>query len=200
MQSNTTYMSFVNQSIGTGKSVYRRGADDGFWFGLYLSVLFLISVHSIYSAIAGIFAFAMAIAVPVIIFFFLRRSYRADNFTSSFSALWLHGICIFFFGSLIAALTTYIYLRFINPAYINTIVDMAIEVYGSVDTPDAHEMTTVLQRAKDAHLLPTAGGTAVQVIWAGVFTGSLLSMLLSAIIKATRRPNLPPPPPPAQFN
>ncbi len=193
-------MSLIDQSNLTGKSVYRRGADDGFWFGLYLSILFLVSANSIFSAFAGIFSVVMAIAVPFIIFFFLRRSYRADNFTSTFSALWLHGICIFFFGSLIAALTTYIFLRFVNPTYINTLVDMAIEFYGSVDTPDAHEVTTVLQKARAAHMLPTPGGTAVQVIWAGVFTGSLLSMVVSAIVKASKRPTLPPPPPPAQFN
>lgn len=193
-------MSFFNQSTGNGKSIYRRGADDGFWFGIYLSLLFLAMVSSIYSALAGVATLAMVIAVPFIIFFFLRRSYRADNCTSPFSALWLHGICIFFFGSLLMALTAYVYLRFINPAYITNIVDMAIEVYGSVDSPDAHEMVSLLQKAKDSHILPTAGGTAVQVIWAGVFSGSLLSMILSAIVRATTRPNLPPPPPPAQFN
>lgn len=193
-------MSFINQSKGAAVSVYRRGADDGLWFGIYLSVLFLASVSSIYSALAGIATLAMAIAVPFFIYFFLRRSYRADNFKTSFSGLWLHGICIFFFGSLLAALTAYVYLKFINPAYITTIVDLAIEIYGSVDTADAHQMVELLEKAKQSHILPTAGGTAVQLIWMGVFSGSLLSMILSAIVRATSRPTLPPPPPPAQFS
>lgn len=193
-------MSFINNTKGKGKTIYRRGADDGLWFGIYLSLLFLASVNSIYSGFACLAALAMMIAVPFIIFYFLRRSYRADNCMSPFSGLWLHGICIFFFGSLLAALTAYIYLRFFNPAYITNVVDLAIELYGSVDTPEAHEMSSVLQKAKDSHMLPTAQGTAVQLIWMGVFTGSLLSMVLSAIVRATNRPTLPPPPPPAQFN
>ena len=37
----------INQSNSNVKSVYRRGADDGFLMGLYLSVLFIASVSSI---------------------------------------------------------------------------------------------------------------------------------------------------------
>lgn len=184
----------VNQSNGNGRSVYRRGADDGFLMGIYLSVLFIAAVSSIYSALATVVCIVMAIAVPFLTFFFLRRSYRSDNCTTTFSALWLHGICIFFFGSLLMALTSYIYLRFINPSYITTVIDMAKEVYSSVGTDDARQMVEMMQKIQDSHMLPTGGQVAVEIIWAGVFTGSLLSMVVSAIVRAVTRPTPPPPP------
>ena len=176
------------------KSIYRRGADDGFWFGLYLSVLFIALVSSISSALAGLAFFVMAVAVPVIIYFLLRRSYRSDNCRSMFSALWLHGICIFFFGSLLMALTAYIYLRFIDPTYIVTLVDTAHDMYVETNTPEAQQMAAILQRVKDSHMLPTTGEIAVQIIWAGVFSGSMLSMIMAAIVRATTRPTPPAPP------
>lgn len=154
-----------NQSNGMVKSIYRRGADDGFWFGIYLSVLCVALFKS-----------------------------SADNCKRQFSAMWLHGICIFFFGSLLMALTAYIYLRFIEPAYINNSINMAKELYLAVDTAEAREIANLLQKIQDNNLQPTAGGTAMQIIWFGVLTGSLLSMVLSSIIRAVTRPAPPKPP------
>ena len=184
----------INQSNSNVKSVYRRGADDGFLMGLYLSVLFIASVSSIYSALAGIASIGMALAVPFLIFFFLRRGYRSDNCRPQFSALWLHGICIFFFGSLLMALTSYLYLRFANPTYITSAIDMAKDIYSSVNTEDARQMVAMMQKLQDSHMLPTAAQIAGEIIWTGVFTGSLLSMVVSAIVRSVTRPTPPPPP------
>lgn len=184
----------TDQSKDKGKSLFKRGADDGFWMGLFLSVLFVAMAYSVYSALVGVLALAMLIAVPFLIFFFLRRSYRYDNCRTQFSGLWLHGICIFFFGSLLMALTSYIYLRFADPTYLNSLVNMAKEVYQSVDSPEAQQMAAVLQKAQDSHLIPTPGQLAMEIIWLGVFSGSLLSMIVSAIVRATSRPTPPPPP------
>ncbi|MDE5568714.1 MAG: DUF4199 domain-containing protein [Muribaculaceae bacterium] len=184
----------INQSSNNPRTVFRRGADDGFLMGIFLSVLFIALVNSIYSAIATVATVAMALAVPFLTFFFLRRSYRSDNCRSTFSALWLHGICIFFFGSLLMALTSYVYLRFINPSYITDVLRMAKEVYSAVGTDDAMEMVALMQKIEDSHMLPTGGQVAVEIIWTGVFTGSLLSMVVSAIVRAVTRPTPPPPP------
>ncbi len=183
-----------NQSNGMVKSIYRRGADDGFWFGIYLSVLCVALFKSIDSPVLFLAAMVMVAAVPVIVYFFLRRGYRVDNCKRQFSAMWLHGICIFFFGSLLMALTAYIYLRFIEPAYINNSINMAKELYLAVDTAEAREIANLLQKIQDNNLQPTAGGTAMQIIWFGVLTGSLLSMVLSSIIRAVTRPAPPKPP------
>lgn len=178
------------------KSVYRRGADDGFIFGLYLSVMFIAMALSITTSSlpANLIGLAMTAAVPVVIYFFLRRAYIADRCLSSFSAMWLHGICIFFFGSLIMALTAYVYMRLVNPSFIPETVAVARDTYESLGTSDGHDMAQLLEQVQRKNLYPAAGAVAVQKIWLAVFTGSLLSMILSTVIRLTTRDKTTPPP------
>lgn len=180
------------------KSVYRRGADDGFFFGIYLSLMLLATFYSVSgpSMLSGLFSFAMIIGVPAVIYFFIRRGYKADHCRSQFSAMWLHGICIFFFGSLLMALTSYIYLRLINPAFISNMLEIARQTYAGLGTADANTIVNMIEQVQRTNAYPTAGGIAVEIIWLAVFTGSLLSMLLSLIIRAINRPQQTPPPPP----
>lgn len=172
-----------NMNTETGQSLYRRGAEDGLWMGIYLSLLFLAMVSSVYAAWSGIATVLMALGVPVVVYAFLRRAYRAGGCRDTFSAVWLHGICIFFFGSLLMAVTAYVFLRFVNPTYINDVVEMAKDVYSQIGTSDAKAMAKTLSQMQSGHLLPTPAQTAVQLIWSGVFTGSLLSMVLAAIVR-----------------
>lgn len=162
-------------------SVYRRGADDGFWLGIYLSVLIILCFSSVNMPLLSFPAMILGLGVPAMIYFFLKRGFAADGGKSIFSALWLQGICTFFFGSLIMALTVYIYLRFVNPTYFPDGVGSLIEMYDQAGVDDStYELLTQM---KKNNIYPTAGQTAVELIWATVFTGSLLSMLLTFIIR-----------------
>lgn len=168
-------------------SVYKRGADDGFWFGIYLSVLIILCFSSVNMPLLSMPAIILALGVPVVIFFFLKRAYNADNRQSIFSALWLQGICTFFFGSLIMAVTVYVYLRFINPSYFPDGVSSLIDMYDQADVSDTtYELLTQMKKNS---IYPTPGQTAVELIWAAVFTGSLLSMLITFIIRTFNKRN-----------
>lgn len=183
------------------KSVYRRGADDGFIFGVYLSVMFLLqsmaTVHDWFAA--QLTGAIMMLGVPALIYFFLRRGYIAEGRRSRFSAMWLHGICIFFFGSLLMALTSYIYMRLVHPGFIPEFFEILRLTYVDLGTSEALENAHMIEKIQQQHLYPAAAEIAVVFIWLAVFTGSLLSMLLSLIIRAinpaTRRT---PPPMPGQ--
>lgn len=181
----------------TPKSIYRRGADDGFIFGVYLSVLFLLQALALVHGwdAASIIGLIMMMAVPVVVYFFLRRGYFAEERRSRFSAMWLHGICIFFFGSLLMALTSYIYMRLVHPGYIPEVVEILRQAYTSIGSKDAMEAAHMVEKIQQQHLYPTAAEIAVTFIWLDVFTGSLLSMLLSLIIRAVYPASRRTPPP-----
>ncbi|MDE6334513.1 MAG: hypothetical protein K2L77_07695, partial [Muribaculaceae bacterium] len=66
-------------------------------------------------------------------------------------------------------------------------VQTVIDVYGSVNDPDAQNIARTLQSLMDSHSLPGAIDIALELLYAAVFTGSLLSMLLAVIIRKTRR-------------
>ena len=55
------------------QSPYRRGADDGFFFGAYLTVMFFASIFSEWMPLLQLLSGAMAVCVPLTIYRFMLR-------------------------------------------------------------------------------------------------------------------------------
>lgn len=165
------------------KSIYRRGADDGLILGVYMSVCFLCIASTMHSTLLGVCGIAMAAGVPVIVYFMLRRGFRSDSCRTTFSALWVEGIATFFFGGLLVALTAYLYLRFINPAYITSTVLEAADIYGASGDAELEQWGKAMRAMVDGKMLPSPSEVAVNVLWLAVFTGSVLSMILSVAVR-----------------
>ncbi len=173
------------------QSVYRLGAEDGLIMGPLMAVTVLLMGATAY--IPGLFFLAIAamIAVPLVAFLLLARAHM-----STFSALWLQGICMFFFGSLIMAVAAYAGMRWLCPTFISDQIDAVVSVYGSVDNADARAIAATLQKAAEARSLPTPIEVSLEMIYMAVFSGSLLSMVLALIVRARRpRRDTPTPPP-----
>ena len=124
---------------------------------------------------------------PAVAYMQLRRTMATQPSLATFSALWLQGICAFFFGGAIMAALCYAAMRWIWPGFIIDQVQTVIEIYGAVNDPEAQDIARTLQRLMDSHSLPSAIDIALELLYVAVFTGSLLSMLLSLIIRKTRR-------------
>ena len=101
------------------KSVYKRGADDGLFFGIYLIIMFFSSAFSMAVPFAGLLSIILVLGVPFLIYRFLRRSYVNDSGTTQFSALWVQGITTFFCGSLISGIAALVYMQWVNPDFIS---------------------------------------------------------------------------------
>lgn len=167
-------------------SPYRRGADDGFVFGIYLSVLYIAMALNLVVPYAGFVATILAIGVPVIIYKFLRRSYVKDYGTTPFASLWMQGIMIFLCGTLIMAFVAYIYMRWIDPDYLLNEVTRGIEIFGASDKAQEREFAEILQKALDNNLIPSPIQLATQMITLGVFSGSLLSIIVSLLVQVRK--------------
>lgn len=174
---------------GTRKApnVFRRGADDGWRMGLLMSAAFLCGVYSAQVPLLAYIAIVLVLAVPFVAYRWLWRDWRRWPATRFFSAAWMQGICFFFFGSLILAAVMVVFMRFVQPDFIADSVRKAIEVYNSIPDPRAGDMAHTLQQMLDKHLLPSAVSLGVSMIWTVTFTGSILSMFLTAIIRLTNR-------------
>lgn len=123
-------------------ALFRRGADDGFLLGLYFSALFFAMVYSMAVPLLSMAALALMAGVPVVIYKFLRRSYVAEYGTTRFSALWMQGIVTFFCGSLILALVSFVFMRWIEPDYIESVMRQVVEVYGGASWPQGARRPT----------------------------------------------------------
>ena len=84
------------------------------------------------------------------------------------------------------ALTAYIYMRWISPDFLIEQVTAAIDSYKSIDHEQSQKAAEVLQRIIDNKLMPTPIQMAIQMIWLGVFTGSLLSIIVSLLVQARK--------------
>lgn len=173
------------------RSVYARGAEDGLVLGPLLSLVIVLAGVTMYSAWAFFPTVAAMVAVPVVTYIRLRRGYAEDHGRSTLSALWLQGICGFFFGGLIMTLVAYAGMRWICPSFIADQFRTIIDTYSAIDTPEARQLTDTLRRAVEARALPSPIEVALEILYGVVFTGSILSVILAT---AVRRPRKTPPP------
>ncbi len=101
----------MNDGKSTGQSPYRRGADAGLILGVYLCVIFFATAYSMTYPILSPVSLVLIAGVPVFIYMSLRRSYITDMRKTIFSSLWMEGIATFFFGGVISAFVSGIYVR-----------------------------------------------------------------------------------------
>jgi hypothetical protein len=164
-------------------SVYKRGADDGLKLGIIMIVQFVTAAYSLKIAMLGFVALALTIAVPFIVYHMIKRDYLRYPNMQFFSALWMHGIAIFIFGSILLAAGMYVFLRFIEPDFIIDNLHTAIAVYRSLGVDEATQMADAMQMIIDKHLVPTAISFAMTSIWSVVFSGSMLSLFLALLVR-----------------
>ena len=79
----------------TSQDIYREGAHNGVYMGLFLTVVSVLSFLSDRNSLLGIIAMPMLVCVPAIHFSLLRSAYRKYGLDASFPALWMLGITIF---------------------------------------------------------------------------------------------------------
>lgn len=166
------------------------------YFGIYLSLLFLTSVYSITYPVLGLATMMLLVSVPFYIYKCLRATYVADGGFTPLSSLWMQGIMVFLCGALIQGVVAVVYLKWIDPSFIITQLRSVIAFYSGIDDANAQEIAKVLQNMIDANLVPTATSMVMEMICFSVFSGSLLSLLMSIIArlrKVDRPPHMPPP-------
>lgn len=166
------------------KSPYKQGAEDGLPFGGYLAVMMFCSILALKLPLLGLLANVMMLSVPAVVYYFLRRYFKAEHGHSTVSALWMQGIVMFACGSALAFALVLVYLEWIDPDYIERSVRSSIEVLrasGSADmTGLANDMETVMSHGNP--LTPVS--MCFTLIWASIFSGSLLSFVVAAIVRA----------------
>ena len=77
-----------------------------------------------------------------------------------------------------------IYLKWINPDFIADRVQEAIDFYSESGWKQGEEMADMLRRMVSAHIIPTPIQIVIEMIWLGVFSGSLLSLLMAVLARA----------------
>lgn len=173
----------TNNNLEPNRTVYSLGAKDGLWTGLTMGACILCMVLSSNYPLLSLVGLALFIYTPFMVWRFLRRGWVCHLVPTSFSAVWLHGICIFLFGGIIMALMMYVSLRFVVPGWIESQTLLAVRQLEA--DPTTADQAHLLSRIVETGQLPSAIYTSVSSIWLVAFTGSLWSMLFALILTQT---------------
>ncbi len=166
------------------KTPYRRGAEDGLKFGLYLGVLLFSSLLSGKVAWLGLLFYVMVILVPVIIYRMMVSYKRELGGVVTFSMLWMQGLVIFSCAAVIAGGAMMVYLRWINPDYMVENLRQVASLDVSGENAGLTEVRDMAQNMLDNHFVPRSVDVVIMIILMAITSGSLLSMLLAGILIA----------------
>lgn len=179
-------------SGGSGKarprSIYERAGSDGAWMGLWFTAIFGLSVASMRMPLLNVVVLTMALLVPFVAYRFLRRTYVDSHGLATYSALWMQGILTFGAGSLILCASAFIFMRWIYPDFILDTLKMGVEFYRNEPMGAGSELAEEFQTIIDRRLAPSPFTIAMVWMWLGLFSGSVLSMFLAAVVRIAKVP------------
>lgn len=170
----------------TIKSPYRQGADDGFLLGIYLSAMSLCMVNSTRIPLLALMALGMFVAVPAIVYTFMRRYDRRLGRASGFAVNWMHGVMIFVCAALVSGAVMTVYMRWIDPGFIPSQMEILAGMEGRFPGSAFDQSAMLARQMVEANFMPSAISISVELIFLEIFSGSCLAMLLSGILALMR--------------
>ena len=94
------------------RAITSRAAENGLVISGCICLLLLFCGLATVQPVACLLLWAGTLAMPVVIYRLLARSYRQGRCTFGFAEIWAEGIASFFLGSLVPAAVAYLLLRF----------------------------------------------------------------------------------------
>ena len=165
------------------KNLYIQGAEDGVAMGVLLTATSLAFIYGGRSTVAGFIGIVLACLALVLLYKRLRRHITRTE-SAQVAQLWTLGIVIMACGSIICGAVTYVWLEYVEPTFIYDQAMAAIEAYDAIPELSGSDMVATMRLAIDEGLLPSAIEFVVNMIMLTVFTGSLASLIMAAVLKA----------------
>ncbi len=169
------------EQTGKRKNIVQAAMEAGAIMGAFFVVKFVFTVLSLSSSFAGLLSTFMILTIPLVVYYLMRRYYRESGGETTFSQLWLLGILLFFFASLISALVQYIYYVYINPDYIKMQFEMAgaaVQMMESMNTLPASSLEPYKQVMAQGNI-PAPMDFVMAQMWINITFGSLLSAVMA---------------------
>ena len=153
----------------TQKGIVQFAMEAGAYMGLYFVVKFIFAVLSLNYPFCNVVSTIMLLFVPLVVFFMMRQ-------------LWMMGILLFFFASLISGLAQYIYYVYINPEYIKSQLSAAVTLLESLNMTSDPSLLEAVKTGLEQGNIPSPMAVVIQQMWVNVFFGSLLSAVMAWLV------------------
>ena len=154
-------------------SPYRRGADFGFLFGIYLSVMFFSSIFGKLLPLTGLLSLLLMLGVPV----FYDRELQG---CATVPMMWMTGVVTFICGILISGALLVIYMKWIEPGFVLSQLEGLVETGKKLPGTPVAEAGEIAARMIRANFIPTPIAIVTEIIMATIVSGSILSIIVSA--------------------
>lgn len=169
------------------KSLLRYSMEGGVWLGLYLVVRFVCGIAGIYSPIFDILALVLYVGTPFVLYHIMLRYHRENGYISGFSLLWMMGIMLFFFASLICCVPEYIFYQYINPDYVANAMQQSLKFIDELGIIKQEEVLDAYRETVEKGGVPTAIQMIMSSMWSNVFFGSLLAIIVAPFVSRKKR-------------
>lgn len=164
------------------QSPYTRGAEDGVVFGIYMTIMVFAMIFSIQIPLLNLLFIVQLLMAPVLIFVMQRRYYVADNGFPTMSALWVQGLVMCGCGSLIAFGLSFVYMRWINPSYLDNTFAESIKIMRTSGVGNLVDYANEMDRLTGGYNPVSAIEFNMTMIWFVTLVGSLTSLVLSFVV------------------
>ena len=165
------------------KSIYKYAAEAGVPAGLYLTLMSACFLMSIKMPALPMLLLPLTLGFPFLLWGLLKRISREEPSYMKLSSLWLGGIYTVIFGTMICMLFSGFYLVFKEPGFVGLYVNNAIDIVMSSPMAAEYEETVALmQRALDAHILPSGMEFLTTMGWLTCFAGSIVSLIIALLM------------------
>ncbi|MGN0232165.1 MAG: DUF4199 domain-containing protein [Muribaculaceae bacterium] len=169
------------------ESFNRRAANDGLFLGLYLSAIFMASIFSTEVLVLGHIGLLMLLALPFVGIWAIVRFSRSCQGMAQLSVLWMYGILLFLYASLICAIVSYLYMQYIDPDLITNQINGTIEAVEKAPAALNNDFIAQLKQLRDSHMLPSPIQIAMTMLWGTSFFGSVLSLLTAIALSIFKK-------------
>lgn len=166
-------------------SIYQRAGEWGVPFGLYLACTGMASIFADWFSPLSLVFLVLLLGTPVMVYWFQRRKFIEDDGFTEYSSLWMLGIMLFIFGTVLASFIIYLVLQYVRPNFMYEQAQVVIDTYSKMPQMRDSDMLRVIQRMVDERLLPSPIETVVNSFWFISFSGSLVSAITALV---ARRP------------
>lgn len=168
-------------------SIATRAAENGIVISGCILVLLIVCGMSIAFPSAGLLIWAGSLAMPIVLYKLLARSYRRGQCALGFAEIWAEGIATFFLGTLVPALAVYLLLKYAYPDFIANQFDNTIEFFKAMGNAQGDQWVKTLTDIRAKSSLPTAADVAANIISFNIVAGTTLSLLVTPFVKLRNR-------------
>ena len=164
-------------------SIYQKASVWGVPFGLYLTCAGTTSVFMDWFPPLAFVFMLLILGAPLVVYYFQRRHFIEENGFAEHAALWMLGIMLYMFGTVLASFIMFLIIQYGRPEFAYDQANHIIKSYSEIPELRDGEFVSVLKRAVEQRALPTPIETVFNAFWFVTFGGCITSAITALVAR-----------------